>query len=447
MKNMITAIIDTEQKYCHAVSNLWQYDYGQILRIQGVTLPAAVEVQFSLTERAGAAITQIGVTKDGVTEVSIPDALLEGGTTSQDYTIYAFVYIEDGESGNTEHRISMKVRARPKPQPYEAPDGSEEASLFQQAIAAVNGSADRAEKAAEVSDSAKTASEEARDVAVAASETATTAAASAETFKGEAEAVRSEAMQAASEVAVAKESIEESRKSVETAKQDAETARAGADQAREAAENAQTVTETIAREAKTEAELLKNEITADREAAVASAEMAQDAAKKSESARQNVEADEEKVQKNVELIENYMNVKYERAYIQSHTFEEATKLAIELDNMRHALVFIRLDPGATASNYGLVSFFDDAGANKGALAELGSLASITSFRTALISFNSGDPVQFTRWSDQGGTGQMVVRNGSVGNYAVGIAQMDCFKLSKIVLPPITGTVNICIWGC
>lgn len=412
---MITAIIDTEQKYCHAVSNLWQYDYGQILRIQGVTLPAAVEVQFSLTERAGAAITQIGVTKDGVTEVSIPDALLEGGTTSQDYTIYAFVYIEDGESGNTEHRISMKVRARPKPQPYEAPDGSEEASLFQQAIAAVNGSADRAEKAAEVSDSAKTASEEARDVAVAASETATTAAASAETFKGEAEAVRSEAMQAASEVAVAKESIEESRKSIETAKQDAETARAGADQAREAA--------------------------------VASAEMAQDAAKKSESARQNVEADAEKVQKNVELIENYMNVKYERAYIQSHTFEEATKLAIELDNMRHALVFIRLDPGATASNYGLVSFFDDVGANKGALAELGSLASITSYRTALIRFESGEPVQFTRWGEQGGTGQMVVRNGSVGNYAVGIAQMDYFKLSKIVLPPITGTVNICIWGC
>lgn len=373
---MITAIIDTEQKYCHVVSNLWQYDYGQILRIQGVTLPAAVEVQFSLTERAGAAITQIGVTKDGVTEVSIPDALLESGTTSQDYTIYAFVYIENGDSGKTEHRISMKVRARPKPQPYEAPDGSEEASLFQQAIAAVNESADRAEKAAEVSDSAKTASEEAK----------------------------------------------------------------------EAAENAQTVAETIAREAKTEAELLKNEITADREVAAASAEMAQDAAKKSESARKNVETDAEKVQKSVELIENYMNVKYERAYIQSHTFEEATKLEINLDNMRHALVFVRLDPGATVSNYGLVSFFDDAGLNKGSLAELGSLASITSYRTALICFESGEPVQFTRWGDQGGTGQMVVRNGSIGNYAVGITRMDYFKLSKIVLPPITGTVNICIWG-
>lgn len=445
---MITAIIDTEQKYCHAVSNLWQYDYGQTLRIQGVTLPTAVEVQFSLIERAGTAITQIGVTKDGVTDVPIPDELLEIGAMSQDYTIYAFVYIENGDSGKTEHRISMKVRARPKPQPYEAPDGSEEAGLFQQAIIAVNESADLAKNAAESANSAKNASEAARDTAVMASGTAATAAANAETFKNDAEAARFGAMQAASDAVAAKESIEESRKAAETAKQDAETARAGAMQAKEAAENAQTVAETIAREAKTEVELLKNEIMADREAAAASAEMAQDAAEQSESARQNVEADAEKVQKSVELIENYVNVKYERVYIQSHTFEEATKLAIELDNMRHALVFIRLDPGATVSNYGLVSFFDDIGANKGALAELGSLASgITSYRTALISFNSGDPVQFTRWSDQGGTGQMVVRNGSVGNYAVGIAQMDYFKLSKIVLPPITGTVNICIWGC
>ena len=443
---MITAIIDTEQKYCHAVSSLWQYDYGQILRIQGVTLPAAVEVQFSVTERAGETVTRIGVTKEGVTEVPIPDALLEGGTTSQDYTIYAFVYIEDGDSGKTEHRISMKVRARPKPQPFEAPDGSEEAGLFQQAITAVNESADRAENAAESANSAKTASEAARNAAVMASGTAVTAATSAETFKSDAEAARSGAMQAASDAVAAKGSTEESRKAAETAKQDAETARAGADQAKEAAENAKTVAETIAEETKTEAELLKNEIMADREAAAASAEMAQDAAKQSESARQNVEADAEKVQKSVELIENYVNVKYERVYIQSHTFEESTKLEINLDNMRHALVFIRLDPGATVSNYGLTSFYDESGNNKGSLAELGSLASITSYRTALIRFESGEPVQFTRWGDQGGTGQMVVRNGSIGNYAVGIAQMDYFKLSKIVLPPITGTINVSVWG-
>lgn len=211
---MITAIIDAGQKYCHAVSDLWQWDYGQTLRIQGVALPAAVEVQFSVTERAGETITRIGVTKDGVTDVPIPDALLEGGTTSQDYTIYAFVYIEDGDSGKTEHRISMKVWARPKPQPFEAPDGSEEAGLFQQAITAVNESADRAENAAESANSAKTASEAARNAAVMASGTAVTAATSAETFKNDAENARNEAVQAASDAANSKESAEETVKKV-----------------------------------------------------------------------------------------------------------------------------------------------------------------------------------------------------------------------------------------
>ena len=38
---MITAVIDAGQHYCQAVSDLWQWDYGQTLRIQGVKLPAA----------------------------------------------------------------------------------------------------------------------------------------------------------------------------------------------------------------------------------------------------------------------------------------------------------------------------------------------------------------------------------------------------------------------
>lgn len=32
---------------------LWQYNYGQKLRIQGLTLPAAVEIHFSLQETGG----------------------------------------------------------------------------------------------------------------------------------------------------------------------------------------------------------------------------------------------------------------------------------------------------------------------------------------------------------------------------------------------------------
>lgn len=159
---MITAVIDAGQHYCQAVSDLWQWDYGQTLRIQGVKLPAAVEVQFSTTERIGETVTRIGVTQEGVTEVPIPDTLLDGGETTQDYTIYAFVYIENGDSGKTEYRVSMKVRARPKPEAHATP---EEGELFRQAIVAVAESADRAEsarKSAETSaDEAKTAKENA----------------------------------------------------------------------------------------------------------------------------------------------------------------------------------------------------------------------------------------------------------------------------------------------
>ena len=212
---MITAIIDAGQHYCQAVSDLWQWDYGQTLRIQGVKIPAAVEVQFSTTERIGETVTRIGVTQEGVTEVPIPDTLLEGGGTTQDYTIYAFVYIENGDSGKTEYRVSMKVRARPKPEAHATP---EEGELFRQAIVAVAESADRAE-------SARKSAEASADEAKTSKENAETAVKNAEAFKTEAETARSEAVRAVTESTDAKDSAEKSRAAAEKAKQDAEAAK------------------------------------------------------------------------------------------------------------------------------------------------------------------------------------------------------------------------------
>lgn len=171
---MITAVIDAGQHYCQAVSDLWQWDYGQTLRIQGVKLPAAVEVQFSTTERIGETVTRIGVTKEGVTEVPIPDTLLDGNGASHDYVIYAFIYVENAASGKTEHKIAMNVRARPKPEIHGTP---EEGELFRQAIATVSESADRAESARDLAEgSARTAqgsaeaAEQAKNEAVEAAE-------------------------------------------------------------------------------------------------------------------------------------------------------------------------------------------------------------------------------------------------------------------------------------
>lgn len=286
---MITAVIDAGQHYCQAVSDLWQWDYGQTLRIQGVKLPAAVEVQFSTTERIGETVTRIGVTKEGVTEVPIPDTLLDGGGTTQDYTIYAFVYIENGDSGKTEYRVSMKVRARPKPEAHATP---EEGELFRQAIVAVAESADRAESARK---SAETSADEAKT----AKENAETAVKVAEAFKTEAETARSEAVRAATGSTDAKDSAEKSRAAAEKAKQDAEAAKAAADADKEAAEAAQAKAEaaqkaaenaeTEAKKAQTATETAKTAVETMQSTVAGYADNAKNAKEAAETARSEAE--------------------------------------------------------------------------------------------------------------------------------------------------------------
>ena len=114
MSNIIAAVFQGNEQYCW--SRAWQYDHGQILRIQGLTLPAAVEIHFSLSDTGGESITRVGITKDNVTDVIIPDSLLENNGATENYNIYAFVYITDPGSGETEYKITISVKSRPKPE-------------------------------------------------------------------------------------------------------------------------------------------------------------------------------------------------------------------------------------------------------------------------------------------------------------------------------------------
>ena len=163
--NIIQAVLD--YRYVDTRS-VWQYDYGQILRIQGKNLPKTVEVHFSLNEVGGDTITKIGVTTDGIAEVQVPDELLENGGTRFKYYIYAFVYIEDGTFGNTEYRIRIPVQARPKPSDHVTPDNTD-TDPFGDAVKAVNNAAERAEtseqKAKEHADNASESAEQAKQVA------------------------------------------------------------------------------------------------------------------------------------------------------------------------------------------------------------------------------------------------------------------------------------------
>ena len=141
---MVIVAFPPGEKYAVNYTALDQYDYGQILRIQGLKLPKTVEVHFSTQETGGTSITRVGVTKDGVTDALIPDSVLENGDTTQNYSIFAFVYITDATSGKTEYRARLEVKARPKP---EIPGGGDNPDIFHEAVLEVRKSAEKAEEA------------------------------------------------------------------------------------------------------------------------------------------------------------------------------------------------------------------------------------------------------------------------------------------------------------
>lgn len=119
-------------------SPLYQYDYGQILKLEGVTLPTSYEVHFSNTPH-GNAVTMIG----GVDGVEIPDISLTGGSN-----VYAWLYLHTGEDdGETEIAITIPVIRRA--QPTNGTPTPVQQDAITQAIAALNTAVTEAETAIE----------------------------------------------------------------------------------------------------------------------------------------------------------------------------------------------------------------------------------------------------------------------------------------------------------
>lgn len=138
---MVTVVFNPGDTSASKYSALSQYDYGQVLSIQGLNLPAAVEIDFALQPKGGTSVPRIGITKDGVTDVVIPDSMLENNDSTDDYNIYAFVFLTDATSGQTEYRITLGVKARPKP---EVPGGTDNPDIFHEAVQAVREAAEQA---------------------------------------------------------------------------------------------------------------------------------------------------------------------------------------------------------------------------------------------------------------------------------------------------------------
>lgn len=124
------------------VGDVYQYDLGQALCIKGLNLPKFVEIDFALQETGSTTESKVGITKNGVAEVEIPNHMLVNNDTDTNYMIYAFVYLTDKTSGETIRKVRISVKARSKPENFTAPENTK---LFQEAIKAVNESAERAE--------------------------------------------------------------------------------------------------------------------------------------------------------------------------------------------------------------------------------------------------------------------------------------------------------------
>ena len=234
---MITAVFTDNDDYAHAYG-LWQWDYGQQLRIEGLHLPTAVEIHFALQETGGEAITRVGTTKDGVTTVTIPDSMLEGNSTvwtaDKAYNIYAWVYLSDKSSGETIKRITMQVKSRPKPEAFEAPGDGE---IFHEAIEAVNDAAKRAEeagdKAVSAADEAKAAATQTAEHLEAVQGIAEQVETNADTVAQDKQAVAgmlSQVQQAASDAALSAQAAKLSETAAAQAQTGAEAAEDGARQ-------------------------------------------------------------------------------------------------------------------------------------------------------------------------------------------------------------------------
>lgn len=141
MGNIVVAAFREGETTAQA-QTVYQYDYGSKLRIQGLSLPTAVEVHFSADKTGGTAKKRVGVTKDGVTDVPIPDDVLENNGTLANYKVSAWVYLTDESAGWTEYAITIPVQARSEPEGGNTP---EEKELFAEAIKAVNDSAKSAQ--------------------------------------------------------------------------------------------------------------------------------------------------------------------------------------------------------------------------------------------------------------------------------------------------------------
>lgn len=108
---------------------LWMYDYGQQLQINGLNLPDTFETHFVWSGLETAKIVT-GITMDGISTVDIPNEAL-----IQKSTVTAYIYLSSPTEGETVNTVVLYMGRRIAPEGFEIP---EDVDLFHHTLTAVN---------------------------------------------------------------------------------------------------------------------------------------------------------------------------------------------------------------------------------------------------------------------------------------------------------------------
>ena len=157
--NVTTAVIGNGCQRATASPSLVQWDRGQILKITGVDLPVAYNVEFCC--QGDQTTTPMLGGADGV---EIPNLLLQRGLP-----IIAYLVLHEGQDDReTEYWITIYVKQRAMP-PSVTPD-PEQADIIDQLVAALDEGVERAEAAMDAAEEAQGKAEDAQEAAEAAVE-------------------------------------------------------------------------------------------------------------------------------------------------------------------------------------------------------------------------------------------------------------------------------------
>lgn len=114
-------IIRCSVKQPYISGELWQYDFGKSLLIQGLPeTEDTISVHFSVHESEGAVTEILGTVTDEGILARIPDELLVNNGIAHDYKLFAFVCERGARNGKTLARLILPVSSRARPENYPA---------------------------------------------------------------------------------------------------------------------------------------------------------------------------------------------------------------------------------------------------------------------------------------------------------------------------------------